>query len=375
MTSETLRDNVSRQQALSLRRAIAYLEERQPVWPYDHALLQPVLEILRTWFDLPSIVNKRSLRQEIEESMVALYYLDCWRQTTNPEHFIVIDVCGGKGVFSLLLQHFARQHWPAQQLREIILLEKATSQQIDWSHLTALSDPSVTILESCNLHDTDELVEKLAHCSSLLALSGIHLCKTLTPSLITLANRLGKDHCPYVSVAPCCLPRVVLSKHMPDDQRVLHIGRYESEQNRKGRMKQELIQRSLRKNVTMGCFHCQAPGHLLSECPLIPSAEMRQQAAKIWAPCWKCGELGHYRESCPGRSASISTVSREAQTILLSVAGVLKSPQPLSNYCSRLLPAFQDRSMQVVETGLESRGHCATNWNSQRKSLFIVPLS
>ena len=360
------------QQSLSLRRAIEYFEERQPIWPYEEALLQPVLAILCTWFDLPSVVNKRSLRHEIEESMVALYYLDRWRRTTNPEHFIVMDVCGGKGIFSLLLQHYARQHWPNQQLRDIILLEKATSKQIEWGHLTMLSDPPVTILEDCNLHDTDELIDMLAVFSSPLALSGIHLCKTLTPSLITLANRLGKDRCPYVSVAPCCLPRVVLSKHMADDERILPIGRYESDHHRKLRMKQELFRRSRRRNVNIGCFRCQEPGHVLSDCPLMDSTTTHQHAVENWTPCWQCGEVGHLRESCPGKHASVPAVVREAETV--SVAGVLDSSHPLSTYCTRLLPAFQDRSMQVIETGLENRGHGETNWYSQRKSLFIVPL-
>jgi hypothetical protein len=360
-------------QALSLRRAIQYFEDRRPIWPYEQTLLLPVLKILRTWFDLPSIINKRSLRHEVEESMVALYYLDCWRQATNPEHFVVIDVCGGKGIFSLLLHYYSRQHWPVQQLREVILLEKATSQQIDWSHLKALSDPPVTLLENCNLHDTDELVETFAHFSSPLALSGIHLCKMLTPSLITLVNRLGEDRCPYVSVAPCCLPRVVTSKYIADDERILQVGNYESDRYRTGRMKFHLLRKSRRKDLKMGCFHCQAGGHEVSDCPLLSSAMMRQRALKDWGPCWQCGEAGHFRENCPRKNSPLARNSQEMQT--LSVAGVLDSSHPLSTYCDRLLPAFQNRMMQVVETGLENRGHCSPNWNNQRKSLFIVPVS
>ena len=153
---------------------------------------------------------------------------------------------------------------------------------------------------------------------------------------------------------------------------LLHIGRYESDQHRKGRMKQTLLQRSQRKHVRMGCFHCQASGHKVSDCPLINSAVIRQQSAENWAPCWQCGELGHYSKHCPGKNALVATVCQETQTI--SVAGVLNSSHPLSTYCDQLIPAFQDRSMQVVETGLENRGHCTTNWNSQRKSLFAVPL-
>ncbi|GAX20715.1 hypothetical protein FisN_7Hu024 [Fistulifera solaris] len=358
--------------ALSLRRAIQYLEERQPIWPYEQALLQPVLEILRTWFDLPSIINKRSLRHEIEESMVALYYLDCWREAANPEHFVVIDVCGGKGIFSLLLQYYARQHWPAQQLRRIVLLEKATSQQIDWSHLKALSDPPVTLLENCNLHDTDELVETFARFSSPLALSGIHLCKMLTPSLITLVNRLGEDRCPYVSVAPCCLPRVVTSKYLADEERILQVGRYESDQDRRERIKLHLLRKSRRNPVKTGCYHCQGIGHEVSKCPLLSSAMLRQRDVEIWGPCWKCGEVGHFRENCPKKNAPLTVKFLEMQTV--SVAGVVDSPHPLSVYCERLLPAFHNRTMKVIETGLENRGHSLTNWNSQRKSLFIVPV-
>jgi hypothetical protein len=103
-------------------------------------------------------------------------------------------------------------------LQKIVLLEKAKN--VDWRYMHESNDrannnktstnnigfiiPRIEIWDNTNLHDTDDLVTRFETlCTNTsndivnnhgqfvpLALSGIHLCKLLSPSLINLANAL-----------------------------------------------------------------------------------------------------------------------------------------------------------------------------------------
>ena len=180
------------------------------------SVTKPVIEILEQYaykwaeqVQFQSILNKNSLQHEVEESIVALYYLLHEGQSLSSSKYIAIDVCGGKGLFSFLLSHLRPKN-----LHSIILIEKSTT--INWSYLEWANGtcqqehrPPVEIWADTNLHDYDLLLDRLLQLPFPVALTGIHLCKQLGPSFCGLVNGLGNDKCRYACLAPCCLPRLV----------------------------------------------------------------------------------------------------------------------------------------------------------------------
>ena len=108
------------------------------------------------------------------------------------------------------------------------------------------------------------------------------------------------------------------------------------------------------------------------------------QKAAASNPCWKCGEVGHFRENCP----SIGQPSRPRlslpPTIELDVmrSTLSNSGQGLfESYCRLLGTAVQEADVQVLDVGLvnNSANHDNAanndNWNRDRKSIFIVSTS
>ena len=369
---------------------------------YQIALTDPVLHILNTWARnhnswQQSVLNKRTFLHEVEESIVALYYLDRWRREAKALRFVAVDVCGGKGIFSLLLQYMAALYWKdeAPCLDRIILLDKATSKQIDWAHLISKPPPElermlvpVHLWEDCNLHDYDSLVDRFQKTvpqEMPLALTGIHLCKLLTPAMISLSNLLGGERCQYACLAPCCMPRAVRSKYMKDDHRGIPIFGFESASMREERLQRVLQKRLLRRkghNNGTTCFLCQSPDHWLRQCPhfaTLPRDEQSRllQEAAAATPCWKCGVVGHFKNDCQASKKLYWGWQCEPPVARTIPGGaVLKSSNPLLTYCQLLSPSLENRKVEIVETHLNNGDkHQAENWNSGRKSLFIVAVS
>jgi hypothetical protein len=96
-------------------------------------------------------------------------------------------------------------------------------------------------------------------------------------------------------------------------------------------------------------------------------------------------EIGHYKEDCPkvgkdgvakGRSSGHN--ARQPPMAVLDVTDVLKAPKPYSAYCHILADGFHKEHrpqirVRVIETDLKKLGnHDQTNWNAERKSIFIV---
>jgi hypothetical protein len=192
--------------------------------PKFYPTLTPrVVSILRqwasTWAGQPewqSLLNKSTLLHEIEESIVAIYhYLE--RTSTKGDHHktkahIVVDVCGGKGLFSFLLSYLRPPN-----VDHIILLEKATA--INWQHISAANAvheaegrPKIIMWADTNLHDYDIVLDRLLDLKLPVAVTGIHLCKQLGPSFCGLVNGLGPERCLYACLAPCCLPWAVTAQ-------------------------------------------------------------------------------------------------------------------------------------------------------------------
>jgi Zinc knuckle len=413
---------------------------------YPNSLLEQVLEILQLWADTwdgveayKSFLNKKSMQHEVEECLPALHYLNEWRKMKSSKNrFVAVDVCGGKGFFSMLLQYLATRCWihdGGPVLDHIILLEKATRADIDWYHLKADATDSrdlvpVVLWDDCNLHETDALVDRMRTIHHPLALTGIHLCKLLSPSLISLVNLLGPLQCPYLCLAPCCMPRAVTKTAQRKPKRgtkdennfattaaptssSVRVYSYETDQERGVRI--ERIQRrdaarrqrrrhdtgEARSDISLGCFCCQSLDHQLQFCPEIKgvSDEARLRILRHAAPtlnptpCWNCGQTGHFRDDCP--NPSIATIKENAEhslleppVTLLDVTKILESADPMRSYCDLLLSSVnvlkQDEndgnpaalwSRKIWETTLvntKAEKQSTGNWNGGRKSLYMV---
>jgi len=353
---------------------------------------------------------------------------------------VVVDACGGKGFFSCLLSFMASEFWQARHnddrngntdgshegdkhkdtstcpwtLQKIILIEKA---KIDWHHIHAAnsrasnapnttnddSSSSVPVIElwsETNLHNYDEMLSKcLAICQSedntvSLALSGIHLCKMLSPSLLSLANGLGPKLCPYLCLSPCCLPRPATSPS-EGSSRIIPIHRYETEQERTNR-----IQHNQRKQLSRRgrhCYVCKSQKHWVRLCPEIqdldgPERDKIVEAAARTTPCFNCGLVGHFKPECPTLGVRINYQYPPSSD--MDVSDVRNHNSPYERYCELLAQHIetgkegdsgvdpersiskrlkQQPAVQVIETNLsDNGGHQEGNWNSRRKSIFIV---
>ena len=449
--------------------------------PYRTTTVQ-VASILQKWAftwagqkHWTSVLHKRKLLHEVEESIVALYHLHQWmctkttttavesspvsqqqqrQQQPQPASFIAVDVCGGKGLFSLLLSYMASEFWyvnnpttPLWALEKIILLENATN--VKWDYIEEANErvggnaagggttttlaadstviPQIEIWANTNLHNYDDLLtrfQKLCKQADAtdnvpLALSGIHLCKMLSPSLINLANGLGPVNCPYLCLAPCCMPRMVTSTSQ-QSCRTIPIQLYETPDERFHRMDHNRRKLSSRRGRT--CFLCHSKQHWVRKCPQMQGKSIEEQddivaRAAAKTPCWNCGVVGHLKPDCPTPEERIKTMV--PPTIDMDISQIYESKtEKYEKYCKLLAEVLETSSKQrllcqpvnsnyhqseewkdecyekepmakkpknssndgvgfktrVVESGLTTSGSHPQegNWNSRRKSIFIV---
>jgi hypothetical protein len=396
-------------------------------------ITRTVVSILREWgyqwageHAWMSLLNKGTLLHEVEESIVAIHYLIEGTATAaacDNQKIVILDVCAGKGLFSFLLSYMRQPN-----IAQIIMLEKAT---INWHHIeeankTAEEEhrPMITIWSNTDLHNYDAVLDRIvALPHSRVALSGIHLCKQLGPSFCGLVNGLGRK-CIYACLSPCCMPRAVTAQKYFLNQQSNH----ESNENENNKSKQkkkhktftlsiQLEESSLkrqerrdymerrarlkRKPFGGPCFHCHAIHHGLRECPVLPilskeeQTHITQEWHKATMPCWNCLEYGHYKVDCPKAQLYCSTSHkpRPPPTLTLDVSSVLQSTRPYATYCQLLATGFEGSSSfidtneercndesqldkktaSVIETPLQNvENHQEGNWNSGRKSIFIV---
>ena len=388
LTNPTAKHSISNANPViwTVWKAANKLEERKD--DFYPSITPRVVSILRHWGSKwdglqkwRSLLDKRSLLHEIEESIVAIHHLLQGTSSIQQEH-IVVDACGGKGIFSFLLSYLKPSN-----VNQIVLLEKA---EIDWYHIheaneTALEEgrPKIVIWSNTNLHEYDKVLDRLLDLPLPVAMSGIHLCKQLSPSFCGLVNGLGKTNCIYACLAPCCLPTAVTSqkhKKKPNRQFTIPIPMEESKEERESRRDyMERRERIKRKPIGGPCFLCHDEDHGLRECPVLPTLpkEERISIRRAWhaatIPCWQCLQFGHYKNECPVATTSCHPRSMQPPMFTMDVSNVLQEKKPFSAYCHLLAESLQDRRFRVVETELDNMGnHQEGNWNSERKSIFIV---
>lgn len=391
----------------------------------ESQIIHHVVQILRHWGDLwagqsdwQSLLNKKSLLHEVEESIVALQFLVDWLEdrrkyndNASPPPVTLVDVCCGKGILSMIASYLFRGQ-TLTHVSSIIMLDK--QHDINWNHIVKSNKlaesedrPVIVTWGGCNLHDVDTIVQRLDNYDrhGPLALVGIHLCKQLSPSCIGLVNILGPEKCNFLCLAPCCLPRVVttVSKSRggyvgPKRREIksdipftipvrLHESKEEQQARKEANRRRDDAMKRTFANVP--CFLC-SERHPIHKCNLLPPnhnerVDIFQKAAAL-NPCWKCGEVGHFRENCP----SIGQPSRPRLVLPPTIdLDVMRSQLSDSDdagglfegYCRLLGTALQQADVQVLDVALVNNSahhdNAANhdNWNRERKSIFIVSTS
>ena len=333
-----------------------------------------VLRVLRQWAcdeiimtNWRSVVNKANLRHEVEESIVALHHLRKWQVNNEEKDYMAVDACCGKGMFSLLLSYMAPRAYPG--LQQIVLFDKDPN--IDWTHIHEANQshesdgrPFMQLWAGTNLHEHDEIVTKLAAFQSTMAITitGIHLCKTLSPALVGIANAVQAN---YLCVAPCCLPR---------PSQLLSIPQYETPMQRNARLEAVRFEKRAKERRRSRCYVCTGDHHV-KDCPeksnYASDNEWNRvvEESLLALPCWNCGKTGHRRKDCTEQVELREIPYRE-----ISMPSLSKSPKLFEDYCRLLSQCIEDSSPRIVDSGLvssSSQTH-GSNWNSDLKAIFIV---
>ena len=376
-----------------------------------------VVAVLREWGrlyagELTSFLRKTPLLlHETQESIVALHYLREWWKTTtqtqtttriDASEFIALDVCCGKGYFSMFLRYLVTMFWNDEdqgtnrlKLKQIILFDKATESDINWNHINVANanandgtttststTPHLELWPDTNIHDYDRLIETLLSYNTPLALTGIHLCKMLSPGFISLVNGLGNDYCIYTCLAPCCVPRSVSKGNKTTPK--ITVNEYETDQERADR-KEYIAQRQTPRS----CHCCGSWEHFARQCDSVAVAVATTNnneaapAPVISSPCWTCGKMGHLSTDCPTPNVRKPSVSPPMRHV--DAGYVSQSSDPFETYCQLLANIMMmqgtsttNTKVQVHNAGLLSTTSSTTqkeqqhHWNASRKSIFIV---
>ena len=135
-------------------------------------LTNRVIQILQHWGESwagrsgwHTLLNKKSLFHEVEESIVALHFLLEWlerRCEQNDTPVTLVDVCCGKGILSMLASYLFRG---STHVTSIIMLDK--QQDINWNHIIASNEsaqeesrPMIQTWGGCNLNEIDQITER-----------------------------------------------------------------------------------------------------------------------------------------------------------------------------------------------------------------------
>ena len=391
---------------------IDQLETKQLQDENTDYITSKVIQVLQQWgsewsgqSNFMSLLNKKSLLHEVEESIIALQMLQEWLESrnNNTNSVTLVDVCCGKGITSMLASYvFSNQ---TSTVSDIIMLDK---QSINWSHICASNDKiriqgeDRPLIETwqCNLHEIDSVVERLEAKQQQLALIGIHLCKQLSPACASVVNALGPHKAPFLCLAPCCLPlaarnfaktsRQTNGKDTQKKKTTIEVRTYESPEERQARNDANQKRKASKKRTFMDqpCILC-SDIHPVQKCALLPTDENEQriifERAVLLRPCWHCGEIGHNKANCPNIDTQQSSKPRltlpPTIDMNLTAAFLDESKAPFDCYCDMLSRAIERKNVKIYDSGLTNANAKhdndanRDNWNAQRKSLYIVASS
>jgi hypothetical protein len=493
------------------------------LYPASKTLIRTVISILRTLGtqhdgkkEWQGILNKSTLLHEIEESILAIHFLQrelflsssssspsskgttiTTTTSATQKEVIIVDACCGKGVFSLLCSYVFQQQRQENTIsdddndrgdnncnytvRKIIMLDNDAD--LKWNHVDATNNdnnnndaaitknnnrrPIIECWSRCNLHEIDTMVDRLSQevqvvvqqqrhqseekyededesisssSSSLstttktlnainsppiLAVVGIHLCKTLSPTCIGIVNALGPTICPLLVLAPCCLPRSVIrpsklrSNNLVIDNKkssTIEIRQYETPEERDNRNIAKIRRdaamlrgkkgRGEKKNahiirpMTRGDQAIAILSHNDDDDDDDNNNNNNNNSSNAANECcWKCGENGHVKANCPSKQSTGKPQLILPPQLILDVSDVFlkreeEEERPFLSYCKLLRTSIQRSHVLVEETDLNNKHEDDTkiennnkskknshnnknknqtnNWNNERKSVYIV---
>jgi hypothetical protein len=344
-----------------------------------------------------SLLDKRTLQYELEECIVAIAL---YEETIAPHmQHIAVDVCAGKGLYSFLLSYLRPPY-----LASIVMIEQAA---VHWHHIRVANKrqdgrPRIQIWEKTNLHEYDKVLSRLIELPHPLIMTGIHLCKQLSPAFCGLVNGLG-DKCLVSCLAPCCLPRVVNSQgkiqndkeekfkdrfvnHGTKCTSTTYVGgdaclqpskhqhlRRHYVRSRKGRPVKPIFSPNVN---SMWCYLCHDPRHSIDRCSMLNHMSDDRQQVVLQSAC-----SASFLQDCPIAMIRASPhtegpplLALDLSQMFLETANGITSP--FEGFCRLLSTSLQDRSLvQIVDAPLKQssvhhQDDC--NWNQNRKSLFIL---
>eukprot|EP00501_MAST-03F_sp_TOSAG23-6_P001071 GSMAST32.ASY1.ANO1.1114.1 assembled CDS len=387
-TSRPRQWSVSKVQEQLLHSELLSTDSRRKRYGY---IVEEIVEVLKNWDNRfsgqkrwQSFLNKRALLHEIEESTVALQslfeFLGINKVEENEEvcrnsekQITVVDLCCGKGYFSMLLSYLAARI-PALRARvkKIVALDKMTKQKVNWYHIEVANTEYLQYYEN-NIEQSDFLIHGNGfNGNSPLALIGIHLCKGLSPCCVGTFNRLGVEKAHFLCLAPCCLPRL--------NQKSVAVRQYETKFEIKNRLELEKLRILACSKKRNSCLYCREEGHYLRDCSKLPSDPIQKKETIIdilsKIPCFKCGGLGHKKGQCPVlRSASRPPRPLPIATEI-NLEPIRSSETPFDSYCKALLETIdvsrEKREIKVVQMPGNGMNHDTKNWNSNRKCTWLI---
>lgn len=350
-------------------------------------LISLIQEVLLSWHarwsgqsKWQSFLNKSSLLHEVEESVVALHNLLSWLESfeNSPSadnddegQIVVVDLCAGKGFFSMLLTYLHAKIVssngdcktdlnaqndkstssdpdddlfqclaPLRKIGKCIMIDRMNRRKCNWHHIDAANDDESTRIQielwsGCNVHDEDFL-PRLENVPGQLAIVGIHLCKTLSPRCLSIGNTFGCKKVPFLCLAPCCLPRIGMNQ--------AKVQLYETESEKNVRLNvRDQRNRALQKI----CSICSDKSHGTKYCPTLPNdPEEKKSLLNRYKSCWRCGKFGHGLSECTeARMPSLI----EPPCIPIDLSKVDGADSPFDNYCDQLLESIQSTAQSVSQ--------------------------
>lgn len=284
-----------------INRAIRVLETSPLLTGEYGALVSDIIGILRRWSDAwagrpewSHFVNCKGFLHEVEEALVPLHALGqhCLALDGaghSRSAVTVVDLCCGKGMFSMLLSALADVR-PSltRHVRRIIMVEKQAT--IRWGHTEHVNSVvgiigsgfaiPLLLWNNSNIF-SDDFSSSLrlflreadsgeaAPVKASAVLVGIHLCRRLSSRFVELANTLEEGRVTAAVLAPCCLPRLGGGGAL--------------------------------------CSVCIPASAIAdSDMPHPPTEKERSEKLDIiYKTCWKCGDMGHSRGACTSDSEDL----------------------------------------------------------------------